>query len=167
VLADDPLLNTRLDKPETKDPVRVVLDGNLELPVTSRIAATAAEIETIVYTAEQVDEAKKTGLEAKGITVVRVDGSPDRLDLSSVMRDLAARQITGVLLEGGGEVNAAMLQEGLVDKVYWFVAPKLIGGRTAPGPVGGTGVDSIKAAWQLKDIEVDRCGQDILITGYL
>ena len=83
------------------------------------------------------------------------------------MTPLAEREITSVLIEGGGEINASALKEGIVDKAMVFIAPKLIGGKTAPGPIGGAGIEQLSNAVRLGDIHVSLIGEDILIEGYL
>ena len=76
-------------------------------------------------------------------------------------------EIISLLIEGGGEINASALKEGIVDKVMMFIAPKLIGGRTAPGPVGGTGIEHLSEAIGLHDVQVSRVGEDVLVEGYI
>jgi diaminohydroxyphosphoribosylaminopyrimidine deaminase/5-amino-6-(5-phosphoribosylamino)uracil reductase len=83
------------------------------------------------------------------------------------MRELGRKEITSVLIEGGGEINAAALQAGIVDKLVFFVAPKLIGGTDAPGPIGGAGVTRLAEAFELRDIKTAQIDTDFLIEGYL
>ena len=83
------------------------------------------------------------------------------------MRELGRREITCVLIEGGGEINAAALQAGIVDKLMFFVAPKLIGGKDAPGPIGGVGIARLAEAFDLRDVKISHIGGDLLIEGYL
>jgi diaminohydroxyphosphoribosylaminopyrimidine deaminase/5-amino-6-(5-phosphoribosylamino)uracil reductase len=81
------------------------------------------------------------------------------------MRQLGVRQLQSVLAEGGGTIAAALLEANLVDRVYFFVAPKLIGGKGAPSPVGGPGVDALADAWRLGRLRTRRIGEDVLISG--
>lgn len=83
------------------------------------------------------------------------------------MRELARREITSVLIEGGGAINAAALQAGIVDKLMFFIAPKLIGGENAPGPVGGVGIARLAEAYELREVKTSQSGADFLIEGYL
>jgi diaminohydroxyphosphoribosylaminopyrimidine deaminase/5-amino-6-(5-phosphoribosylamino)uracil reductase len=75
-------------------------------------------------------------------------------------------EICSLLVEGGGEVNGYMVKHNLVDKVHWFIAPKIVGGRNAPSPVGGTGIELMAQARELNDVEITRFDKDFMITGY-
>lgn len=167
VLADDPQLNTRLGEGIGRDPVRVIIDGYLSIPLDSRIAATSSHQRTIIFTSHSAHQEKIPALERAGIEVMVMDGFPDDLDMASVMDLLGERHISSVLVEGGGTLNGTLFENGLVDKVYWFVAPKIIGGREAPTPVEGVGIDRMADAVRLHDIRIDHFGDDILITGYV
>ena len=83
------------------------------------------------------------------------------------MREFGRKEITSVLIEGGGEINAAALQAGIVDKLMFFIAPKLIGGRDAPGSIGGIGIARLAEAYELRDVKIAQIGADFLIEGYL
>ena len=90
-----------------------------------------------------------------------------RVCLNALMRELGRKEITSVLIEGGGEVNAAALEAGIVDKLMFFVAPKLIGGRDAPGPIGGVGIAGLAEAFELRNVRTTQIDADFLIEGYL
>ncbi|MGI6451989.1 MAG: bifunctional diaminohydroxyphosphoribosylaminopyrimidine deaminase/5-amino-6-(5-phosphoribosylamino)uracil reductase RibD [Syntrophomonadaceae bacterium] len=166
VLADDPLLNTRLDMKETRDPVRVIIDGNLDLPEEGQIARSSINQRTLVFTAriEKADKARR--LKAMGMEVIEVGGSPSQVPIDQVLDELGQREICSVLVEGGAELNAYLFEHKLVDKVYWFIAPKIIGGRNAVTPVAGNGLALMKDAMNLQDAEIERMDKDILITAY-
>ena len=166
VLADDPLLNTRLEKEESRDPVRIIVDGQLLLPLDSQIVKTSHKQCTLVYTSHTADEGREAALKQKGIEVIRIDGSPDALDLEQLVDDLGRREIISVLVEGGAGLNASLLEQRLVDKVYWFIAPKMVGGVKAPGPIAGDGVPTMDEALVLHDMQVQQIGADILIEAY-
>jgi len=167
VIKDDPLLNTRLEVEGRRDPVRVILDEKLQLPLDSQIAASAAQQSTLVFTSNQASEERAALLEDRGIKVIAIDSDGDKLPLDAVLKALGKREIMSLLVEGGGQVNASFLKAGLVDKVYWFIAPKLCGGNRAPSPVGGRGVARMAEAVRLTSYNIDRFQEDILITGYL
>jgi diaminohydroxyphosphoribosylaminopyrimidine deaminase/5-amino-6-(5-phosphoribosylamino)uracil reductase len=167
VIKDDPLLNTRLEVEGRRDPVRVILDEKLQLPLDSQIAASAAQQSTLVFTSNQASEERAALLEDRGIKVIAIDSDGDKLPLDVVLKALGKREIMSLLVEGGGQVNASFLEAGLVDKVYWFIAPKLCGGNRAPSPVGGRGVARMAEAVRLTSYNIDRFQEDILITGYL
>ena len=90
-------------------------------------------------------------------------GEGEQVDLEILMRELAAREITSIFLEGGGTLNFAMLEAGLVDKVYAFIAPKILGGKNSPSSVGGTGFKNLEDAIHFKNVSVEKIGTDILI----
>lgn len=167
VLKDDPLLNTRLDIPDQRDPVRVILDGRLDIPLDSRIVATASQQRTVVMTSTAANPGQAARLQDRGVEVVWIDSSPDTIPPQEVLKMLGKQELASLLVEGGGQVNASFLQSGLVDKVYWFIAPKICGGKEAPSPVGGEGVARMAEAIRLKSCTIDRFQEDVLITGYL
>lgn len=164
VRADDPLLTARL--PRARNPLRVVVDARAELPLDSRIGRTLAEVPTLVATTTEAPAARCHALRSAAAQVAELPAREGRVDLAALMAELARRQVTSVLLEGGAEIAASMLAAGLVDKVVVFVAPKIVGGRAAPGPVGGEGVARMADALPLHDIRCRRVGEDLLIVGY-
>ena len=167
VLKDDPMLNTRLDRKDTRDPVRVIIDSQLEIPLSSNIARSANRQKTIVFCSRQADQEKLKLIQESGIEVVQVEGSKDKLLLQEVFKVLGDREIMSIMVEGGGEINGYLIEKHLIDKVYWFIAPKLVGGREAPTAVGGVGIEKLKDALPVKSLQISRFADDILITGYL
>lgn len=166
VLQDDPQLTTRLA--EGKDPVRVILDSRLRIPLASRVLHVKSSAPTVVATTAAAPAARRRQLEELGIEVwVVEEDAAGRVDLAAVLRRLAERQLTSVLVEGGSSVQASFLEAGLADKVYFFLAPKIIGGTRAPGPVGGVGVSQVADAWRLHDVRVEFLDRDLLVTGYV
>jgi diaminohydroxyphosphoribosylaminopyrimidine deaminase/5-amino-6-(5-phosphoribosylamino)uracil reductase len=103
----------------------------------------------------------------KGVQILKVDGSGGHVDLVKLMDRLYKLEIDSVLLEGGGGLNAAALDSGLVDKVMTFIAPKIIGGKDAKTPVEGVGIEIMEHAVLLQDITVSRFDEDILVEGYV
>lgn len=167
VLADDPLLNTRLEDPGARDPIRIVIDGQLQLPLDSHIVKTSDQQPTLVYTTHMADSQREAALANRGLEIIRIDGTQDNLDLGQVMDDLGRRGLLSVLVEGGSGLNASLLEHKLVDKLYWFIAPKIVGGIHAPGPVAGEGAATMNEAMQLHDMEMRQIGDDVLIEAYL
>jgi diaminohydroxyphosphoribosylaminopyrimidine deaminase/5-amino-6-(5-phosphoribosylamino)uracil reductase len=156
VIADDPELSARLDGEDLRHPLRIVLDSQLRIRQSARVVGD----NTVIATTKP----GRVGL----ATVLELPATMDgRVSLPALLDELGKRNIISVLVEGGSEVHAAFFADGLVDKVYAYVAPKLIGGRAAPGPVGGTGVEHLQDATGLKDVDVTRMGDDILISGYI
>jgi len=138
-LVDDPSLTCRLPAMENRSPVRIVLDSRLRIPVSSQLAKSAKTITTLIYTLD-ADSHRRSGLGAAGITVITADANDDsKISLSYVSKDLAERGITRVLIEGGGTLAASFMKADLIDRVYWFRAPKLIGSEGRPA-LGGTDI---------------------------
>lgn len=165
-LADDPMLNCRTE--EGVDPVRIVADSNLRLPLNSQLVKTAKDIPTIVATTELTlisDEGLKRGekLQKQGVEILLC--GTEQVDFDLLLDLLADRGIDSVLVEGGGTVDGSFLEANLIDRVYAFLGPKLVGGTNSKSPIEGSGVDSMADAVELTDLEVERFQDDILITG--
>ncbi|MBP1743274.1 MAG: riboflavin biosynthesis protein RibD [Firmicutes bacterium] len=167
VLADDPMLTTRLEGREGKDPVRIVIDSSARIPLESRLLNLDSEAGTIIAATEKADKDKLRALEAKGAEVIITPLKDNGVDLNCLMRELGKRKIDSVLLEGGGRVNYAALKSGIVDKVNAFIAPKIIGGESARTPVEGEGIQFMKDAILLDKTEFYKFGDDIMIEGYI
>lgn len=163
VEADDPMLNCRIE--EGVDPVRIICDSKLSISLESNIVKTAKKIKTVIAYTNGTAE-KKEKLESMGMTLIST-GETGEVDLKILMTELGKMGIDSVLIEGGGQIHAAALEAGIVNKVYAYIAPKLIGGDKAKTPVGGTGLEKMSEAWKLKDIEIEQIGEDILVTGYI
>lgn len=167
VLRDDPLLTTRLGVPGERDPVRVIVDNLARLPVKARVLNPASAAPTLVAVGPKAAASKVERLREAGATVLVLEQSARRISLSALMEALAAREITSVLIEGGAEIHASALAEGIVDKVALFLAPLLIGGKAAPGAVGGPGIEKLADAIRLRDVRVSPLGEDLLVEGYV
>ncbi|MEG6586007.1 bifunctional diaminohydroxyphosphoribosylaminopyrimidine deaminase/5-amino-6-(5-phosphoribosylamino)uracil reductase RibD [Dendrosporobacter sp. 1207_IL3150] len=165
VIEDNPELTTRLET-KGKNPTRIIVDSKGRIPLNSKII-TDKSAPTIIAVTAQAAADKIKSLEAEGIEVIIVSEKNGRVDLSRLLRELGNRRLTSILLEGGAELNASMLNENLVDKIHCFIAPKIIGGSSAPGPVGGQGVATLDYAYLLEDINSEVIDDDILITAYL
>lgn len=163
VLADDPMLNCRIEDPV--DPVRIVCDSGLRLPLTSQLVKTAKEIPTMAVYAE-ADEEKKEALRQAGVELIHA-GRDGQVDFAALMRELGQREIDSVLIEGGGAIHGTVLKSGLARKVYCYIAPKLIGGRDAPSPVEGDGFSQMREALPITEVQVKQLGEDLCISGLL
>lgn len=167
VLRDDPLLTTRLGIPGQRDPVRVIVDNMARLPLRARVINPGSAAPTVVAVGPKAPDDKVERLREAGATVLVLSQSAPRVSLPSLMEALAAREITSVLIEGGAEIHASALAEEIVDKVAFFVAPILVGGRTAPSAVGGPGIEKLADALRLRDVRFTPLDQDLLIEGYV
>ncbi len=163
-IADNPLLTDRSGRPRRRPLTRVVLDEDLRLSPESQLAKTAAEAPVVVFTSANAETSRAGPLESRGVEIVR-DESNGR-DLLSLLEQLGSRLLQSVLIEGGAGVAGSFLYAGLVNKVTFFIAPMIIGGRTAPNAIGGRGAESLTDAIQLEDVEVVQHGRDLEITGY-
>lgn len=164
-LADDPSLTTRLPDRTGKNPVRIIVDSNARLPLTSNVV-TDGQAQTIVAVTEAAPEERVAALRAHGVDVLTC-GTGAHVDLVQLMQELGRREIASVLVEGGGTVNFSLLAAGLVDKVHAFVAPKIVGGRTAKTPVEGEGFAQLADSVQLTQLTAESVGGDVLLTGYV
>ena len=160
VLTDDPLLTCRL--PNSKNPVRIICDTRLRTPLTSQIVQTAGEVPTIIATSCD-DEEKLALYRQAGCQTCIVPKQKEHLDLQRLMQALGQQKIDSILLEGGGTLNWAALQSGIVHKVQAYIAPKLFGGAEAKSPVEGLGVDTPAQAVQLAPPKIISLGDDILL----
>jgi len=166
ILQDDPRLTVRhLNWPKKKI-TRVILDAELRLPLRARVLSTLREGKIIVFTATSAPLRKKEALAKRGAEVVSLPGQLPLLDLKEVLARLGEREITSLLVEGGGEVATAFLEEKLADKILFTISPCLIGGREAVSIFSGEGADFIKDALSLKTVSSFRIGEDTLLEGY-
>lgn len=166
VLDDDPELNCRLPDGSGHDPVRLVLDTRARTPLNARILRVDSPAPTIIVTTDLAPAENIRRLKAVGAEIITMTSRDGRVDLPELLVDLGRREISSLLVEGGAEVSAAFLGAGLVDKVLWFIAPKIIGGRDAPGPVAGTGLARMDEALALRDISWGQAGNDFYMEGY-
>jgi diaminohydroxyphosphoribosylaminopyrimidine deaminase / 5-amino-6-(5-phosphoribosylamino)uracil reductase len=158
VKADNPHLTARFRG--SKNPVRIVIDPNLEIPLQANILKVPPE--TIIVTRSIGDKADH--LEKAGIKIIRFK---ENLDLHWLMERLGNLQITSVLIEGGSSLNAHALEDGIVDKVILFIAPKIIGGKDSYPAVGGKTFRRLEEAYRLKNISIRKIGDDFFIEGYV
>jgi len=167
ILRDDPMLTTRLGTPDQRDPTRVIVDNLARLPLHAQVINRASTAPTIVAVSEMAPQARLESLEREGAQVLVVPGSPRRVSLLRLMEALGKMDFLSVMIEGGAEINASALQEGVVDKVLLFLAPILIGGKSTPPAVGGEGIETLRQSTRLRNVRIERFGEDVLIEGYL
>ena len=169
VLADDPMLNCRVEG--GVDPVRIICDSNLHIPTESQIVKTASDIETIVACSQEALESERKQekirrLKEAGIQIIGTEGAHG-VNLVELMKKLGGQNIDSILLEGGGTLNASALEDGIVNKVYAYIAGKLIGGMDARSPVEGMGIDRMADAITLQNMEIEKLGDDFCVVGYV
>ena len=160
--ADDPMLDVRGLGPRAAQPVRIVADGGLSLPLTGRLAASAREIPVRVLHRPGAPAERRAALKGLGVEMVEVAAhNGGLLDMADALRRLAEGRITRVLCEGGGRLAAALLAGGLVDEIGLFTAGKAIGGDGVPG-VGAFGLDRLAEAPGFELESVEPVGADVL-----
>lgn len=166
VLMDDPMLNTRLDKVKCKDPIRIILDSHGKIPLTSKVLNTDPS-NTIIVVTNLAPIKNIKAIKEKRVEVIVTPEKNNKVDLQFLMEELGKRKIDSLLVEGGGEVNFSFLKESIVDKVIFFISPKIMGGRSAKTPIEGEGIACLKDVVTLKRVEVSNIGEDIMVEGYL
>lgn len=162
ILADDPQLTTRLSVPGIS-PVRIVVDSSLRIPEDSKVL-TDGLASTILLTTTKADEVKANVLQERGVQVV-VCGDGPEVNLPLAMKKLGELGISSILVEGGGRLNGAVLQNALADEIVLFLAPKLIGGLNAPGSFMFEGHELMRDAITLQDLRVEQIGDNICVSG--
>jgi diaminohydroxyphosphoribosylaminopyrimidine deaminase/5-amino-6-(5-phosphoribosylamino)uracil reductase len=167
VITDNPSLTTRLSAKKYNDPIRVIIDSKGRLPLDSNVIKSSSNAGVILATTSQIDSEKEKHLIAKGVTIIKSDNEDGSVNLIKVMEELHKLEIDSVLLEGGGTINASALSTGIVDKVIMFIAPKIIGGKSALSPVEGEGIKLVEDAIRLHDITINRIDDDIVYEGYI
>jgi len=168
VLADDPALTARPEEfggePAARQPLRVVVDSRGRTPLEARVLDGSAP--TLIATTALADPERLAAFQARGAEVLVLPAVDGRVDLVALLGELGRRQVAWALVEGGGRLLGSLFERGLIDKVLAFIAPKLIGGGDAPGPIGGTGRPRMAEAVRLAGVEIERLGEDLLVSGY-
>lgn len=166
VLADNPRLTSR-QPAEGRTPLRVIVDSRARTPLDACVV-TGNYGRTLLAVTEEAPAERLAQLQEKGVEILRLPaGDAGRVPLSGLLDELGRREISSVLVEGGSTLNYALMAEDLVDKVCFFIAPLIFGGAAAPSPVGGAGVEAVGDAWHVRDVEISRCENDLLVTGYI
>ncbi len=164
VLADNPSLSTRLSVP-SHQPIRIIVDSQLRTPNKAAVLTTDEVNRTIILTTELASAQRQLELLAKGVQIIRCGAGP-HVDLQLAMQELGKLEISSVLLEGGGRLNGAMLEAGLIDHLILFYAPLFIGGRDAPGALTFNGIASISEAIQLEEMKLQQIDNNFCVSGY-
>lgn len=173
LLADDAALTARLPHRQLpRQPLRIVVDSHLRTPPDARALQLAAERPEerplIIATTEAAAHEHERVLARPGVEILRLPAEPEgRVDLRTLCKRMAEREIISLLVEGGAELNASFLAAHLAHKALIFIAPKIVGGRTAPTPVGGAGLETLEQAYRLESVRLRRFGKDIAMEGRL
>jgi diaminohydroxyphosphoribosylaminopyrimidine deaminase / 5-amino-6-(5-phosphoribosylamino)uracil reductase len=164
VLKDNPELTVRSGR--GADPRRIILDTKGRIPLSAKVFAPSVP-PPILVTTPLSKAAYRKALSAAGVEVLVLPAGAGRVDLTTLLTALAEREITSLLVEGGGKIAAGFLEAGLVDKVCFIFAPLIIGGENAPLAVAGEGIARLREAWRLSGVRYQRLGSDLAVIGYL
>ncbi len=165
VIADDPELLPPTMPPEGGPYLRCVVDGALRVAPTARLFSRMHESPVVIFTAESASAARRVALEQTGAEVVVLPDQEGRVQARSVLESLHTRDVLGVIVEGGGHTHGQFLQAGVVDKVHWFLAPRLLGDSGGAAAVDA-GPRALEAAWSLRIAGFERVGDDLSLTLY-
>ncbi len=171
VLTDDPSLTTRtgprLDKLARRQPLRIIVDSRLRIPLKSQALSLQDKAKTIIATTAAAPAARRSALQKKGIEILTVPAIQGRVSFPALLNQLGRRGIMSLLVEGGSEVNAAMLKAKLVDHIRLYVAPLLLGGRDAKGVIGGESPARLAGAIKVQHVMTRSIGDDVVVEGDL
>ncbi|MGA1867142.1 MAG: bifunctional diaminohydroxyphosphoribosylaminopyrimidine deaminase/5-amino-6-(5-phosphoribosylamino)uracil reductase RibD [bacterium] len=171
ILQDNPLLTTRISGQQSRNPKRIIIDNLLKIPLGARIFTQEAKgegSENIIVTTCKASQEKIKRFEEQGSRIIQIHTKrKNSVDFGIVLDQLGKLSLTSIMIEGGHGINAAALEACVVDKVIIFIAPKIIGGKTAPGIVSGEGIAYLKDAVCVHDMEIRRFENDFMIEGYI
>ena len=163
VIEDNPMLTARVDG--GKNPIRIVVDSSLKIDINANVVQDKSA-KTIIATTDKANKDKILKLQAQDVDVIVVDKDEnDKVDIEKLLDILGQQNICSILVEGGATLSGSFVAKKLVDKVDFFIAPKIVGGKEAKTPVAGTGILNLQEALALKDIQIEKLEEDILIIG--
>lgn len=165
VLADNPSLTTRIPDVKGKNPIRIVVDSNLRTPIDANVVNTE-EANTIIVTSMDSAADKKAQLEEIGVKIITVSKENGLLNLDEMLEKLYLEGITDLVVEGGAEINASFLRQGLIDKFIVYVAPKVLGGHNSKTPFAGEDVEFMHSSLNVQFDTVEKIGDDLCIIAY-
>ncbi len=165
VLMDDPQLTDRSELPRRRPMLRIVLDPHLRTPLRAKLLSTVSD-DVLLLCAKDHSPSKRRSIERRGAWVEECLSHDHVKSWRRILRLLARREIQSLLIEGGGSTNWSAIRCGVVDKFYFFIAPRILGGSEHVPVVGGRGFSTLKQAASLSDLTVEQIGEDVLLTGY-
>lgn len=167
IIHDDPSLTTRLEDQESIDPVRIILDTRLSIPENAKILQLDSIAETLIITGDSILKEKKDRIEKKGAKVIELPLKEGLIDFEQLIAYLGKIGITSLLIEGGSRVHGSAFKAGIVDKIYFFYGPKILGGDDGSPVCKGTGPALMRDAISVSNIKVRQFGDDVMVEGYL
>ena len=166
VLADNPSLTTRLGNRKGRDPVRVVVDTHLRIPDSAKVLNNDSPAMTLMAVGDRVSPERLKRINKENVSILVCPIKDGRIDLIALMHGLVKKSITSILVEGGATLMGSMIRERLIDKYYFFQAPKILGGDDGIPMALGPGPERIRECLNLRDIRTRRFGSDMMIRGY-
>ncbi|MCK8601925.1 bifunctional diaminohydroxyphosphoribosylaminopyrimidine deaminase/5-amino-6-(5-phosphoribosylamino)uracil reductase RibD [Desulfoferrobacter suflitae] len=164
-LCDDPMLTARLGKKTARQPIRIVLDAELRIPLDSQLVLTAREFPVWIACGPDAAESRMNRLHRKGVRTLRLPAKDGRIDLAALLEELGGEQITSLLVEGGAHVLGSFLEQHLADDFYFFYGPKILADPRGLPAFWGNAREMMSQAFSAYDIKVRRFGQDVMLTG--
>ena len=164
---DNPKLTTRLEDIQGADPARIILDTHLSISEDAQILHLESDSDTIIVTGTPASKDRKVAIEKKGVQILESTVKDGRIDLDVLIENLGGLGITSLLIEGGSRVIASSLGAAVVDKVIFFFAPRILGGDDGVPICSGAGPELMSESIPLRDINVRRFGDDVMIEGYI
>lgn len=164
IITDDPELTCRINN--EKKLIRIVVDTKLRIPLDSKVIKNNDK-QTIVATTISSDEEKKKTLRDLGVKVIEVSEKNNKVNLKELVKKLGQEGIDSILVEGGGTLNFSALEEKIVDKVIFYIAPKILGGENSKSCIAGLGFSELNDAVNLKDISYRKVSEDLVVEGYI
>ena len=166
IKTDDPSLTTRLPDGRGCDPTRIILDTHLSIPLNARVLTQASTARTILVAGPDVTARAQEQAEAAGARVLVSPCRDGRIDMGPLVEKLGTEGIASLLVEGGSRVSGSALRAGIVDKIYFFFAPKILGGDDGIPICRGPGAEKMQDSLRIRDVTVHRFGEDVMLEGY-
>jgi diaminohydroxyphosphoribosylaminopyrimidine deaminase / 5-amino-6-(5-phosphoribosylamino)uracil reductase len=163
ILKDNPQLTCRLKKKRGRHPARIILDRRNIIPLTAEVFANSKTHRVVYVSGSKLSAKREQLLKTKNIEVLKVKTLKSGFDLKQLMKLLAQKELNSILIEGGGEINSSALEAGIIDRIFAFISPILVGGQQAPSPIGGGGVAKISKAMRLDNMKVIPIGDDLMV----
>lgn len=163
VLKDDPRLTCRLNTGDVKHPVRIILDRRNRIPLTAKVFKNSRSQKVVYVTGPDISSRRLKTLVSNKVVVLNGKILKSEFDIKYLLKELGSMDMNSILIEGGAVLNSSVVKAGVVDRVVAFISPILIGGAQSPGFVGGQGVLKVKGAMKLKDINVTKIGEDLMV----
>lgn len=164
VIQDDPLLTCRINP--DKKLIRIIVDTNLRIPIESNVVKNNNKL-TIVATTFEADKNKKKILRDLGVKVLEVSKLNNKVNLKELIEKLGKDGIDSILIEGGGTLNFSALEEKIVDKLIFYIAPKILGGENSKSSIAGIGFSRLSEAVEIENISYRQCSDDLVVEGYI